>query len=254
MSNPYDLIIIGGGPAGLAAGIYAMRAVLKAVLVEMASPGGQVAITKGVENYPGFEDISGFDLSDRFLQHAMSYGLEVIRDQVVSVETGDGFHTVRLDGGKTLEGIAVIMATGGTPRKLGIPGEIEYFGRGVSYCAKCDGFFFKDKVVVVIGGGDTATEEGLYLAKLARKVYLIHRRDSLRASRLLQQRVQADCKINLLLNSSVSEIKGDSSGATGVVVKNKVTGEEVEIPADGVFIFIGLSPNNHLVPSGINVD
>ena len=148
----YDLIILGGGPAGLTAGLYAMRAVLKTILIEKATPGGQLAITKGVENYPGIEDITGLDLSDKLLHHAQSYGLEVIRDEAVSIEPGPEIHSVRLESGGTLRAHALIVATGGTPRKLGIPGEDEFMGRGVSYCAKCDGFFFQNRVVTVIGG------------------------------------------------------------------------------------------------------
>ena len=160
-SGIYDLIILGGGPAGLTAGLYAMRAVLKTVLVERATHGGQVAITKDVENYPGFQEIGGLDLSDKLLQHAQSYGMEVIQDEAVSIDPGPDLHSVLLSSGKTLKAHAIIIATGGTPRKLSVPGEIEFLGRGVSYCAKCDGFFFQGRVVTVVGGGDTALEEAL---------------------------------------------------------------------------------------------
>ncbi len=249
----HDLIILGGGPAGLTAGLYAMRAVLKTVLVERSSPGGQVAITKDVENYPGFQEISGLDLSDKLLQHAQSYGLEVIQDEAVSIDPGPETHTVTLGNGKILKGHAVIIATGGTPRKLGVPGEIEFLGRGVSYCAKCDGFFFHDRIVTVVGGGDTALEEALYLAKLASKVYLVHRRDAFRASKILQERIQ-ESSIELILNSVVAEICANEDGVHSIAVKDLLTGEENLIDTEGVFIFAGILPNNQLAPPGIKLD
>jgi thioredoxin reductase (NADPH) len=252
-SEVYDLIIIGGGPAGLTAGLYAMRAVLKTILVEKATPGGQVAITKGVENYPGFEEISGLELCDKFLHHAQSYGLELIRDEVISIQPGVDLHTVSLESGKVLRGHAVIIATGGTPRKLGVPGEDELLGRGVSYCAKCDGFFFQDRVVSVVGGGDTALEDALYLTKLASKVYLIHRRNSFRASKILQKRV-AESGIELVLDSVITRINDQDNAVNSISVKNIVTGEQRIIETEGVFIFVGLFPNNRIVPPGIAMD
>ena len=190
----YDCIIVGGGPGGLTAGIYAMRAAMKTVLIEKGMPGGQVALTKGVENYPGFIEIGGFELCDRFLKHAESYGLEMIQDEAVSVEPGMESHSVRLADGRLLQAHALILAAGGSARKLDIPGENDNFGKGVSYCATCDGFFFRDKTVVVVGGGDTALEDALYLSKITQRVYLVHRRDAFRGSRILQQRVQAEPK------------------------------------------------------------
>ena len=249
----YDLIILGGGPAGLTAGIYAMRAVLKTVLVERAVPGGQVAITKGVENYPGFDEISGLDLSDKFLHHAQSYGLEVIRDEAVSIEPAAGLHSVLLGNGRILKAHAVIIATGGTPRKLGVPGENEFIGRGVSYCAKCDGFFFQDRVVTVVGGGDTALEEALYLAKLASKVYLIHRRAGFRASKILQKRIQ-ESNIELILDSVVTAIGANEEGVNAIILKGLQTGDKRTIETEGVFIFVGLLPNNQIVPPAIELD
>ncbi len=249
----YDLIILGGGPAGLTAGLYAMRAVLKTVLVERATPGGQVAITKGVENYPGFEDISGLDLSDKLLHHARSYGLEVIQDEAISMDPGPEFHSVLFSSGKTLKAHAIIIATGGTPRKLGVRGEIEFLGKGVSYCARCDGFFFRDRVVTVAGGGDTALEEALYLTKLASKVYLVHRQDSFRASKILQKRVR-DSSIELVLSSVITEICANEDGVHSIAVKELPTGKERIIDTEGVFIFIGLLPNNQIVPPGIKLD
>jgi thioredoxin reductase (NADPH) len=181
----YDCIIVGGGPGGLTAGMYAMRAALKTVCIEKWVPGGQVAITKGVENYPGFIEISGFELCDKFLQHAKWYGLEMIQQEIVTVEPGLEIHSVRLAYGDLLQAPAVILAAGGTARRLNVPGEIENFGKGVPYCATCDGFFFRDKTVVVVGGGDTALEDALYLSKITNRVYVVHRRDAFRASRIL---------------------------------------------------------------------
>jgi len=250
----YDVVIVGGGPGGLTAGIYAMRAALKTILVEKAVAGGQVAMSDGVENYPGFESITGYELSQKFLQHAQSYGIEFVQEEVVAVEPGLDFHSVKLANGRTLKTHTVILATGGSPRKLGVPGEDEYYGKGVSYCGVCDGFFFRDKTVVVVGGGDTAAEEALYLAKLAKQVYLVHRRDALRASMILQQRVKDECKIEILWNTIVAEIKANDQGVNAVSLKDVQTGEQRQLSTDGVFIFIGFLPNNKLVPAGIKMN
>ena len=194
----YDVIIVGGGPAGLTAGMYAMRAALKTVLIEKGVAGGQVAITKEVENYPGFKEIGGFELCEKFLEHAKAYDLEIRETEAVSTEPGVDYHSVTLADGTVLTSHAVILAAGGTSKKLQAPGEEENFGKGVSYCATCDGFFFRNQVVAVIGGGDTALEDALYLAKITEKVYLIHRRDEFRGSRILQQRVFGEPKIEIL--------------------------------------------------------
>lgn len=253
-SELYDLIIIGGGPGGLTAGIYAMRAALNTVLTEMGAPGGQVNNSDSVENWPGDEHIGGAELAMKFSLHAQSYGLEVRSEEVVKLEPGLDFHTAELADGDRLQSHAVILATGGSPRKLGIPGEEEFYGKGVSYCAVCDGFFFRDKTVVVIGGGDTAAEESLYLAKLAKQVYIVHRRDELRAGALLQQRVKAECKIEILWNTVVTSINADDNGVYGVDLKDTQTGEQRELACDGVFIFIGFEPNNKLVPAGTKMN
>jgi thioredoxin reductase (NADPH) len=249
----YDLTIVGGGPGGLSAAIYAMRAAMKTVLVEKAAPGGQINLSNEVENYPGFEHIGGAELSMKLAEHARSYDLEEINDDVTAVEPGLAHHTVRLADGRILETHAVILATGGSPRKLGIPGEEDYYGQGVSYCAVCDGFFFRGKEVVVVGGGDSACEEALYLAKLASKVYLVHRRDALRASMILQQRVQADCNIEILWNSVLTEIKAGDQGVNAVTLQDTRTQALRDMPIDGVFVFIGFVPNNQLVPAGIRL-
>ena len=250
----YDVVIVGGGPGGLSAGIYAMRAALETILIEKGAAGGQVAISDAVENYPGFEHITGYELSQKFLQHAQSYGMEIVQEEVVAVEPGLDFHTVRLANGDILKTHTVILATGGSPRKLDIPGEDEYYGKGVSYCGVCDGFFFREKTVVVVGGGDTAAEEALYLAKLAKHVYLVHRRDALRASMILQQRVKDECKIEILWNSIVTEIKANDEGVNEVDLQDTQTGEQRELSTDGVFVFVGFVPNNQLVPAGIKMN
>ncbi len=253
-SAMYDCIIVGGGPGGLTAGIYAMRAALKTVCIEKGVPGGQVAITKGVENYPGFIEIGGFELCEKFLQHAKWYGLEMIQQEAVALEPGLDFHSVRLANGELLQAHAVILAAGGSARQLNVPGETENFGRGVSYCATCDGFFFRGKSVVVVGGGDTALEDALYLAKITNHVTLVHRRDAFRASRILQQRVMAECKIEIIFNAVITEILSNENGVCAVSLKDVRTGDQRELATDGVFIFVGFSPNNQLVPVGMKVN
>ncbi|MEW5908909.1 MAG: thioredoxin-disulfide reductase [Thermodesulfobacteriota bacterium] len=250
----FDLIIIGGGPAGLTAGIYAMRAALKTVLVERGVFGGQMALTKAVENYPGFIEITGFDLCEKFLEHARQYHLEILEKEALKTEPGIEFHSVHLSDGTILKTHALILAAGGTARKLDIPGENENFGKGVSYCATCDGFFFRDKTVAVVGGGDTALEDALYLSRICRKVYLIHRRDAFRGSRILQQRVFAEPRIEIIFNSIPTRIKSDDTGVTGILLKNARSGDQKVIDAQGVFIFVGFAPNTHIIPAGIKVN
>jgi thioredoxin reductase (NADPH) len=250
----YDVIILGGGPAGLTAGIYAMRAALKTVLIERGVPGGQVAITKEVENYPGFIEIGGFELCDKFLQHAKHYGIAIIDKEAVTTEPGMDHHAVRLSDGTLLKAHALILAAGGTARKLNIPGEDENFGKGVSYCATCDGFFFRDKTVAVVGGGDTALEDALYLAKITRKVYLIHRREAFRGSRILQQRVFAEPRMEILYNTIATAINGDDDGVRDLDLEDTQTGAKRTIATEGVFIFVGFAPNNHIVPAGVKTN
>jgi thioredoxin reductase (NADPH) len=250
----YDLVIVGGGPGGLSAGIYAMRAALKTVLVEKGAAGGQIVMSDEVDNYPGFEHTSGAELAMKFLTHAQSYGLEIVSEEVREIEPGLDFHRVHLVDGRCLPTHAVILATGGSPLKLGIPGEDENYGRGVSYCAVCDGFFFRHKTVVVVGGGDTAAEEALYLAKLAQKVYLVHRRDQLRASKILQKRVLADCKIEVLWNTVTTAVVAGAQGVAAVALKDTQSDATRELDTDGVFIFIGFKPNNQVVPAGVRLN
>ncbi len=250
----YDVIIVGGGPAGLTAGMYAMRAAMKTVLIERGVFGGQVAITKEVENYPGIMEIGGFELGEKFLQHAKSYDLEILEKEVSATEPGIDCHSVRLADGTVLQAHAVILAAGGTAKKLNTPGEIENFGKGVSYCATCDGFFFRGMTVAVVGGGDTALEDALYLAKITKKVYLIHRRDEFRGSRILQQRVFAEPRIEIIYNAVVTKINSDTSGVSGISLKDTQTGDIRDLDTEGVFIFVGFAPNNQLVPAGIKMN
>jgi thioredoxin reductase (NADPH) len=250
----YDLVIVGGGPAGLSAGIYAMRAAMHAVLVEKGMPGGQIALTKDVENYPGIEEVGGFELCEKFLNHAKRYDLEIRENEVKRVEPGVDYHEVVLADGTRLNTHAVILAAGGSARKLGVPGEIEQYGKGVSYCATCDGFFFRGKTVVVVGGGDTALEDALYLSKICSQVYLVHRREEFRGSRILQQRVFAESRITLVLSSVLTNIAADDQGVTGVTVQHVESGATRDIATDGVFIFVGFRPNNMLVPAGVKMN
>ena len=253
-NETYEVIIVGGGPAGLTAGLYCQRAALKTVLFERGLLGGQIAISKDVENYPGVEGITGFDLAEKMVRQARSFGLNVVQQEVAEVRAGSDLHSLRVADGEVFRTVALILAAGGSVRKLGVPGEGEYLGLGVSYCATCDGFFFRDKTVVVVGGGDTAVEEALYLSRLTRKVYLVHRKSTLRASKLLQSRLMSEPMIEIVWNTIITEIRGSGSAVEAVSLENTETGEKGELPTDGVFIFIGYSPNNQLIPSGVRMN
>ncbi len=250
----YDLIIIGGGPAGLSAGIYALRASMRTVLIEKGSPGGQVMLSAEVENYPAIKTKNGFELAQSFLEHAQDYNLEILAEEAITLEPGLDYHSVRLNSDEVLKAHAVILATGGLPRKLSIPGEDEYYGKGVSYCAVCDGFFFRNKTVVVVGGGDTAAEEALYLAKITKKVYLIHRRNTLRASMILQKRLEADPKVEILWNTIAKAIRAEEDEVRAIDLEDTYSSEKRELKIDGAFIFIGFEPNNQLVPAGTRMN
>ena len=248
----YDLAIIGGGPAGLTAAIYAARAELKTVVLEKISPGGQIQNTMTVENYPGFPEITGAELAERFHDHARKFGAEIRVTTVSGLSYNDDVCIVTADG--NLYAHAALIATGARHRRLGVPGEAEYYGRGVSNCAVCDGFFYREKDVVVIGGGDAAVEEGVYLTRFARKVTLIHRRDTLRAQKILQDRALKDPKVDFLWNSAVTEILGDGQRVTGVRVQNLLDGATFDHPADGVFVYVGTEPNTDFIRGKIELD
>ena len=248
-----DLIIIGAGPAGLTAGLYAARARLKTLMLEKLSPGGQVLMTDWVENYPGFPDgISGFDLIDKMRRQAEKFDLEIENQEVSRLELSPEKKVVVTDKG-TLETRALILTSGATPRKLGIEGEELLIGKGVSYCATCDGPFYRDQEVALIGGGDTAVEEAIFLTRFAAKVHLIHRRDELRATKLLRERVMALDQVNIVWDTVPTRIVGDTE-VKGVDLKNVKTGKTSHLPVQGVFVFVGYIPNTELVKGQLELD
>ncbi|KAA1042467.1 thioredoxin-disulfide reductase [Macrococcus equipercicus] len=236
----YDVIIIGAGPAGMTAALYAARANLSVVMVERGMPGGQMASTADVENFPGFDLITGPDLSTKMFNHAQKFGAEYAYGDIKSVRVEGDDKIVSL-GDKELVGKAVIIATGAEYKKIGVPGETELGGRGVSYCAVCDGAFFKQKNLIVIGGGDSAVEEGVYLTKFADKVTIVHRREELRAQKILQERAFKNDKVDFIWNSTLKSIN-DKDGKVGSVTLINKAGEESDVQADGVFIYIGMQP------------
>ena len=245
MTHVYDLIIIGSGPAGLGAAIYAQRARLDTLVIEKAMvSGGQVLTTYEVDNYPGLPGIGGYDLGLKFREHADKLGAQFQEDQVLKVEDDgpDGTKRVVCVNG-TYEAKALILATGAVHRKLGIPGEEEFGGMGVSYCATCDGAFFRNKVTAVIGGGDVAVEDAIFLARMCSKVYLIHRRDSLRAAKSLQESLMALENVEILWDSVADSIQGDGK-VECLSISNVKTGEKQELPVQGVFIAVGITPES----------
>lgn len=237
----YDCIIIGAGPAGMTAALYAARANLKTLLLERGIPGGQMNNTAEVENYPGFDSILGPDLALKMYDGINQFGVEHGYGNVVEVKDHQDYKEVITDDA-TYEAKVVIIATGCEHRNLEVPGEVEYSGRGVSYCAVCDGAFFRNKKLIVVGGGDSAVEEAIYLTQFADEVKIVHRRDALRAQKIIQDRAFANEKISFIWDSVVEEIKGDDQKVTGVQIKNVKTGETYEEAADGVFIYVGLIP------------
>ena len=248
-----DLVIIGAGPAGLTAGLYAARSGIGTTLLERLSPGGQILTTDWVENYPGFpEGLSGFDLVDRMRRQAERFGLEIQSRDVTGFEPGGAGISLVTDTGE-LECKVLILACGATPKKLGIKGEDLLTGKGVSYCATCDGPFCRDQEVVVIGGGDTAVEEAIYLTRFASRVHLVHRRDELRAVKVLQDRAMAEEKINIVWDTIPTLIEGET-GVEGVGLKNVKTGEESRVAVQGVFVFVGYNPNSELVKGKLELD
>jgi len=240
-NREYDIVIIGGGPAGLAAGLYGARGRRKTVLIEKGVVGGQIALTELVENYPGIPQVNGFDLAQTMLQQAESYGMETEYTEVRSLAQRDGKWLVETEAGDFLAK-AVILTAGAEYNKLGVPGEERLTGKGVSYCATCDAAFFKDQEAVVVGGGDAAVEEGLFTTRYVSKATLVHRRDELRASAILQERAFADPKLTFAWNTVVTEIVGDEQ-VQSVRLKNVATGEETSMDVSAVFIFIGQHPN-----------
>ncbi|MFP3219867.1 MAG: thioredoxin-disulfide reductase [Candidatus Marsarchaeota archaeon] len=241
----YDVIIVGGGPAGLSAAVYARRANLKTAVIEKLTFGGIITTTDLIENYLGFPAISGSDFGKAIHEHAMKYNPDMIQAEVTSVKEVEGGYLVQSDAGDFTTR-TVIVASGAAPKKLGVPGEDKFFGRGVSTCATCDGPFFAKKDVAVVGGGDSALSEGLYLSRLVNKIYLIHRRDKLRAEPILQERFLKLTNVEFVWNSVVTEIKGDKK-VNGITVKNVLTGEEKSIDVSAVFVYIGEVPQTSFV-------
>ncbi len=250
----HDVIIIGGGPAGLTAGLYTSRAKLSTLLVERMIMGGQVMTTTKVENYPGFPGgVDGPDLMMRFQEHCQEFGLQIDYGEVENlIDRGD--EKIVVVDGKELRARCVIITTGAEPRKLGVDGEQEFTGRGVSYCATCDGAFFRDVPVAIIGGGDTAAEEALFLTRFASKVYIIHRRDQLRATKILQERIFAHEKIEVIWNTEIDRVVGDSSGMQSVELKDRVSGETRPLELQGLFVAIGVTPKAHFLAEVLELD
>lgn len=239
----YDVLIIGAGPAGMTAAVYTSRANLSTVMIERGMPGGQMANTEAIENYPGYESILGPELSTKMFEHAKKFGAEYAYGDVQKIEDGKEYKRVITSNGE-YKARSIIIATGARHKKLGVPGEQELSGRGVSYCAVCDGAFFKDRELVVVGGGDSAVEEALYLTRFASKVTIVHRRDQLRAQKILQKRAFENEKIDFIWNSTVKQINEKDGKVHSVTLVNKLDGSETEYKADGVFVYIGLLPVN----------
>ncbi|MGB9500372.1 MAG: thioredoxin-disulfide reductase [Dissulfuribacterales bacterium] len=253
-SEDYDLVIIGSGPAGLTAAIYAARARLNVLVLEKVAPGGQILLTDWIENFPGFpEGISGADLVMKMTEQVRRFSVEIESNEVLSLDFSEDMKKLTLND-RTISTKTVIIATGASPRKLGIPGEEEFFGKGVSACATCDAPFYRDKVVAAVGGGDTAVQESIYLTRFVKKVYLIHRRDELRATRILQERALENDKIEIVWDSVPTSVNGSIFGVESISIKNVKTGEASDISVDGCFIWVGISPNTGFVKDAVKLD
>lgn len=250
----YDAIVVGGGPAGLTAVLYLCRSGLSVAQVEMLAPGGQILKTESIENYPGFpQGVKGWELADTFAAHLAEYPFDRYNDAVLKMEQSAHGWTLSI-GKDTIEGKTVVICSGANPRPLGVPREVQLTGRGVSYCALCDGNFFRDQVVAVVGGGNSALEEALYLSRIVRKLYLIHRREGFRGAKIYQDKIrEASDKIELVLDSVVTELLGEES-LGGVRVKNVKTGVESQLDVDGLFVFVGYDPQNSFFPPELAVD
>lgn len=250
----YDAIVVGGGPAGITAALYLCRSGLNVALVEMLAPGGQILKTESIENYPGFpKGIKGWEMADVFSAHLEGLALDRYTDAVSRLECGDKIHTLTV-GKELLEARAVIVCTGANPRQLGLADEVRLTGRGVSYCALCDGNFFRDQVVAVVGGGNAALEEALYLSRIVKKLYLIHRRDAFRAAKVYQDKIRsASQNISVLLDTVVTGLVGQDA-LEGLILNNVKTNEESRLTVDGLFIFVGYTPQNEFLPPSLALD
>ncbi|MEN6355853.1 MAG: thioredoxin-disulfide reductase [Armatimonadota bacterium] len=253
-TDTYDVIVLGGGPAGLTAGIYASRARLSTLLVEKNYPGGQLMMCESIENYPGFaQTSSGYDLSNAMREQAEKFGMKTRMAEIDHIDLSGDIKVLHATDGEQIRAKTVILSLGAKPRKLGVPGEKEFLGRGVSYCAVCDGAFFKGKKLAVIGGGDTAVEDSVFLTRYASEVSIIHRRDKFRAQRIIQERALSHPVINVHWNSVVKGI-GGVDAVDHLVLENVITRQTVKVPVDGVFILIGLDPNTKMLDGQIKLD
>jgi thioredoxin reductase (NADPH) len=254
MSKVYDVAIIGGGPAGLAAGLYASRSRMSAIIIEKAKWGGQAGTTEELENYPGsIEMPTGPKLIERMKSQAEAFGTELVKDDVTGFDLSDRVKVVRLGSGKDISAKTIIIATGAQPMLLGVPGELELRGKGVSYCATCDADFFTELEVVVVGGGDAAVEEAIYLTKFAEKVTIIHRREEFRAAKSIVEKAMSSDKIDIIWNTVVEEIYGDGI-VEGIKLKNVKTGEATDFRTDGVFMFVGTKPISEFAKGVVEMD
>ena len=255
-SFDYDVVIIGAGPAGMCAGMYAGRSMLKTVVLEQGAPGGELLNTEVIEDYIGFEHILGWELAEKFNSHAVKFGAEIrtsVRVEKVRKLADGTFETI-VENGDVFRSPTVIVTAGGTPVKLEVPGEIEYAGKGVSYCAICDGAFFKGHTILVVGGGDAACEEADFLTRYADKVWLVHRRDEFRASKIVQQRLFANPKIEVIWDTVVEEIAGEGGLMTHAALRNVKTGERRTLQSTGIFIFVGFTPNTGVIEGHVEHD
>ncbi|KQC05522.1 MAG: thioredoxin reductase [Candidatus Cloacimonas sp. SDB] len=249
----YDIAIIGAGPGGLSAGVYAARGGLSTVIFEKALIGGQITVTEEVENYPGIiNSITGFEIAEQFKKHALKFGAEIVEEEVKAIGL-EGLCKIIETDKRTYRTKAIVFATGAHPRKLAVPGEEKFTGRGVSYCATCDGAFYRDKVVAVIGGGDSAIEEAIFLTKFAKKVYIIHRRDELRAVKIVQERAYKNKKIEFIWDTVVQSVNGDNV-VEKIFLYNRKKDKISELKVDGVFIYVGIIPNSGLIESRVKCD
>ena len=255
-THDYEVVIIGAGPAGMCAGLYAGRSMLRAVVLERGFPGGELLNTEIIEDYIGFEHVLGHELATKFQAHAEKFGAEIRTSTPVesSVKRSDGDFDVTVENGDIYRAPAVIVTAGGTPVKLGIPGEMEYAGKGVSYCAICDGAFYKGHTIVVVGGGDAACEEADFLTRYAEKVYLVHRRHEFRASKIVQQRVFANQKIAVVWDTVVDAIVGKDGLMTHARMRNLKTSATSDLTATGIFIFVGFTPNTGIIKEHVTHD
>lgn len=250
----YDAVVVGGGPAGITAALYLCRSGLSVAMAEMLAPGGQVLKTESIENYPGFpKGIKGWEMADVFSAHLEGHTLDRYTDAVKHMTSAEGVHTLAI-GKETLEARTVIVCSGANPRPLGLPDETRLTGRGISYCALCDGNFFRDQVVAVVGGGNSALEEALYLSRIVKKLYLIHRRDAFRAAKVYQDKIRAASDvITLVLDTVVSRLEGENT-LDALVLRNVKTNAESRLPVDGLFVFVGYTPQNSFLPSQMTLD